>query len=199
MDLVTGALGKLPSKLLQLLNEEYKLQKGVRAQVEFLSRELESLHAALRKVAAVPWDQLDQQVKIWARDVREASYDMEDILDTFLVCVNGEEPADMSRLKRAMKKIRDLFKKCKARRDISYAIQDTKKQLQEMAPELPARCIVDNLVAKPDARSPSSLGTTSIDPRLSTVYTKVSDLIGIENPWNKVIKMLTDGEMGLEG
>ena len=96
MDLVTGALGRLPSKLLELLKDEYKLQKGVRVNVQSLSQELKSMHAALRKVAAVPWDQLDEQVKVWARKVREASYDMEDILDTFLVRVDGHEQADLS-------------------------------------------------------------------------------------------------------
>ena len=47
----------LPSKLLELLKDEYKLQKGVKKQVEILSQELESMHAALHKVAALPWDQ----------------------------------------------------------------------------------------------------------------------------------------------
>jgi hypothetical protein len=30
MDLVTGAMGALPGKILELLKEEYKLQTGVR-------------------------------------------------------------------------------------------------------------------------------------------------------------------------
>ncbi|KAG0531027.1 hypothetical protein BDA96_05G238900 [Sorghum bicolor] len=183
MDLVTGALGMLPSKLLELLKDEYKLQKGVKVKVQSLSRELECMHAALRKVAAVPWDQLDEQVKIWAREVREASYDIEDILDTFLVRVDGHEQADLSRLKRAMKKMGDLFSKGKARREISCAIEDITKQLQEMT-ERHARYRVDDLVAKHAA-------TTSIDPRLSALYTKVSQLVGIEGPMDKVIKMLT--------
>ena len=91
MDLVTGALGRLPSKLLELLKEEYKLHKGVMVKLQSLSRELECIHAALRKVAAVPWDQLDEQVKIWAREVREASYDIEDILDSYLVRVDDHD------------------------------------------------------------------------------------------------------------
>jgi len=183
MDLVTGALGLLPSKLLELLKDEYKLQKGVRVKVQSLSRELECMHAALRKVAAVPWDQLDEQDKVWAREVREASYDMEDILDTFLVRVDGQEQADPSKLKHAMKNMGDLFSKVKARHEISCAIEDIKKQLEDIK-ERRKRYRVDDLVAKPAA-------TTSIDPRLSALYTKVSQLVGIEEPRDKVIKMLT--------
>jgi len=58
-DLVAGATGSLISKLGELLKEEYNLQNGVKEQVESLSRELESAHAALRKVGEVPLDQLD--------------------------------------------------------------------------------------------------------------------------------------------
>ena len=66
MSVVTGALGSLGPKLLQLLHDEYKLQKGVKKQVQWLSDELESVYAFLRKVADVPWDRLDEQVKVWA-------------------------------------------------------------------------------------------------------------------------------------
>ncbi|CAD6255848.1 unnamed protein product [Miscanthus lutarioriparius] len=89
----------------ELLHGEYKLQKDVRKQVQWLSDELDSIYPLLRKVSDVPWDRLDQQVKVWACKVREASYDMEDVLDTYLVRVDGGEPTDPSRLKRAMKKM----------------------------------------------------------------------------------------------
>ncbi|XP_066336321.1 disease resistance protein RGA5-like [Miscanthus floridulus] len=189
MDLVTGALGILPSKLLDLLKEEYKLQQSVRVQVQSLSRELESMHAALRKVAAVPWDQLDEQDKVWARDVREASYDMEDILDTFLIQVDGRphlQPADRNLVKRPTEKIGQLMfslSKVKARHDIAGAIEEIKKQLQEVA-ERRARYRVDDVLAKPAA-------ATSIDPRLSALFTKRSQLVGMNMPKSTLINMLS--------
>jgi len=73
MSVVTGALGSLATKLLQLLHDEHKLQKGVRKQVQWLHSELEGIHTFLCKVSDVPWDRLDELVKVWARQVREAS------------------------------------------------------------------------------------------------------------------------------
>ncbi|CAL5006891.1 unnamed protein product [Urochloa decumbens] len=188
MDLVTGAMASLGPKLLQLLQDEYKLQKGFRKQVEFLSVELESIHAALCKVADVPPDQLDEQVRIWAREVREASYDMEDILDTFLVRVEGREPSDPSRLKSAMNKMGSLFNKAKARRDIASAIEEIKKQLQEVA-ERHTRYRVDEILTNPIAT------TTAIDPRLAAMYKDVTQLIGIDKSMRDVISIVSSSQV----
>lgn len=173
MVLVTGAIGSIGPRLLELLKDEYKLQRGLQKQVKFLSDELESVHTALLKVAEVPWDQLDEQVKIWARQVRDESYEMEDVLDTFLVRVedHGPAPAKKGRLKRALKKMGGLFSKGKARHDIAGAIQDIKKQLQEVS-ERRAKYKVDEIVSKPSA-------TSTIDPRLKDMHNEVTQLIGI--------------------
>jgi disease resistance protein RPM1 len=93
MDLATGAMGSLLVKLDDLLTQEYKLQTGVKEDIEYMKRELTSMYSALRKVGDVPRDQLDQQVKSWVDEVRDLSYMMEDIIEKFLVCVEGAEPA----------------------------------------------------------------------------------------------------------
>lgn len=66
MDLVTGALGMLQSKLLELLSNEYKLQTGVKDQIRSLTPELDHMHAVLLKIGKVPLDELDEQAKLWA-------------------------------------------------------------------------------------------------------------------------------------
>ncbi|CAO2150548.1 unnamed protein product [Urochloa humidicola] len=183
MDLVTGAIGSIGPKLLELLKDEYKLQKGLRKQVQFLSDELESIHAGLRKVAEVPWEQLDEQVKIWARHVREASYDMEDVLDTFLMRVEGNGSPKKGKLKRALQKMGGLFNKAKARHDIAGAIEDIKTQLQEVA-DRRSRCKVDEIVSKPVEKA------STVDPRLGAVLKEVTQLIGINKPRDDIISML---------
>ena len=63
-------MGSLLPKLGELLVGEYKLQKGVKEDVESLEREMKSMNAALVKVAEVPRDQLDNQVIVWADELR---------------------------------------------------------------------------------------------------------------------------------
>ena len=186
MELVTGAMGSLLPKLGELLKEEYGLQKGVRKKIQSLSRELEAVHVVLRKIGDVPPEQLDELVRLWVRDVREASYDMEDIVDTFLVRVDdGAEPADPHRLRRLRKKVAGLFKKSKARRNISSLIQDITEKLEEVAARR-GRYTADSIVAKPAA-------ATTIDPRILNLYKRATQLVGMEGPKDELISMLSLG------
>ncbi|KAK1677122.1 hypothetical protein QYE76_037970 [Lolium multiflorum] len=192
MDLATGAMGTLLPKLAELLNEEYKLQKGVKEGVKSLEKEMQSMHAALRKVARVPRDQLDEQVKLWAGEVRELSFDMEDVVDKFLVCVDDDtEPATKSnKLKRLTEKMAGLFTKGKARHEIGDAIKEINKQVQEVASRRD-RYDINNIVANPAP-------VTTIDPRLRTLYTEVTELVGIAGGRDEeVMKLLMDDGDGM--
>ncbi|GJN25860.1 hypothetical protein PR202_gb13746 [Eleusine coracana subsp. coracana] len=184
MVFVTGALGSVIPKLALLLKEEYKLQTGLRKKIESLSRDLESMHAALRKVADVPPEQLDNEVKLWARDVRELSYDMEDILDTFLVRVHGcEARRDPDRFRRAAKKIGKLFSKSKARHQIAGMIKTINQQAEVVA-ERHRRYRAEDIMSKPAA-------PRTVDPRLGAMYKEMTQLVGIEKPSDELISMLS--------
>jgi hypothetical protein len=183
MALVTGALGSVIPKLYELVKDEYDMQTGLRKKITCLARDLESMHAALRKVADVPSDQLDDGVKLWARDVRELSYDVEDILDRFLVRVDGREAHDPNRFKRAAKKIRKLFNKSKARHQINGMIKTINEQAAVVA-ERHGRYEAKDIVSKPAAKS-------TLDPRLAAMYKEATQLIGIEKPSAQLISMLS--------
>uniref|UniRef100_A0A8R7QWI3 Disease resistance protein RPP13 n=1 Tax=Triticum urartu TaxID=4572 RepID=A0A8R7QWI3_TRIUA len=187
MDLATGAMGNLLLKLGKLLKEEYKLQTGVKENVQYLERELKTMHASLRKVGDVPRDQLDELVKLWVDDVRDLSYKMEDIVDTFLVSIEGPEPtAKPPKLKQLMKKMSDLFTKGKTRHGIGDDINDIKVRVQEAA-DRRDRYKVNDVVVNPT-------GATMIDPRLLALYKDKKELVGIDGALTEITKMLTDGE-----
>ncbi|XP_052167141.1 disease resistance protein RGA5-like isoform X2 [Oryza glaberrima] len=127
MDSATGAMGSLLLKLSELAMDEYNLQKGVKKNVEALRRELESMQVALRKVGDVPYDQLGEEVNLWARDVRELSYDAEDVVDSFMVRVDDQGSKGM------VKKVAGRFGKAKARHDIADEIKDIMERAREVA------------------------------------------------------------------
>ncbi|KQJ92578.1 putative disease resistance RPP13-like protein 3 [Brachypodium distachyon] len=186
MELATGAMRSLLPKLVELVEGEYKLQTGVKKDVESLSRELESIEVALAKVAEVPLDKLDKQVRLWATNVKQLSYEMEDIVDSFMVRVEGSEPdADLKRSKRFRKKIANFFKKGKTRHQIADKIQDIKVRVKEVA-DLRDRYKVDDVHANQAA-------TNTIDPRMINLFKDQKELVGIEEPRKDLIKRLMEG------
>ncbi|CAM0885213.1 unnamed protein product [Alopecurus aequalis] len=193
MDIGTGAMGSLLSKLVEVLKEEYKLQDGVKKDVEFLKSELTSIHAALSVVAEVPSDQLDRPIRVWADDVRELSYVMEDAVDSFLVRVEGTDtvaqPADKAkRFKKKISDMRTLLTKGKPRHEIGMKIKAIREQVNDVA-ERRNRYKIDSIVAKPTA--------ASIDPRVRALYTQVKELVGINGERDQeLIKLLAkDGDV----
>nr|UBY06884.1 NBS-LRR disease resistance protein [Dasypyrum villosum] len=187
MDLATGAMGILLPKLLELLGEEYKLQKGVKEGIRSLEKEMRSMHAALCKVSQVPRDQLDLQVKIWAGEVRELSFDMEDVVDKFLVHVDdgSELAAKSDKLKRLTKKMAGLFTRGKARQEIGDAIEVINKQVKLIA-DRRVRYNIDNIVGGPAA--------VTVDPLLRALYTEVTELVGIDGKRDQELMKLVSNE-----
>lgn len=183
MEFATGAMSSLLPKLGEMLLEEYSMKESVKKGIGDLKAELESMQAALVKVSSVPLDQLDPQVKIWANEVRELSYVIEDSLDSFVTCVEGVEPTK-SKIKHLLKKARNKFTKFSARHEIAGDIKDIESQVMKIK-ERYERYKINDIVANP--------GSTTVDPRLSALYNKVSDLVGTDEPIDELMKILSEG------
>ncbi|CAN6363366.1 unnamed protein product [Urochloa humidicola] len=185
MEFATGALGTLLPKLGQLLKDEYNLQKGAKKNIESLKRELESIHAALRSVGEVPLEQLSELVRIWARDAREVSYDMEDIVDTFLLRVQGADPPSKKSSKRFIKKIKGFVTKVKTRHEIGQELKNINERVMEVA----------NRRKRYEFAAITSAKTCDVDPRITSLYTKMTDLVGIDEASKELIMRLTEGDV----
>lgn len=191
VDFATGSMGSLLLKLGELVKEEYMLQTGVKEDIEYLERELKSMQAALRKVGDVPRDQLDQHVKLWAGEVRNLAYNMEDAIDKFVVRVDGSEPTLETHNKLIiwlMKKIGELFTKGKTRHEISKEIKEIKARVQEVA-DRRDRYRVNEVLANP-------AGATTVDPRMLALYKDQKELVGIDMALNELTKKLDVGDGG---
>jgi hypothetical protein len=160
MEFATGAMSSLLPKLGELLLEEYNLKDSVKKGIGELKAELESMQAALVKVSSVPLDQLDPQVKIWANEVRELSYVIEDSLDSFVTRVDGVEPTKL-KFKNLLKIVHNKRTKFMARHEIASDIKDIESQVTKIK-ERYKRYNIKDVVA--------NHASTTVDPRLSALY-----------------------------
>ncbi|WVZ88125.1 hypothetical protein U9M48_034676 [Paspalum notatum var. saurae] len=185
MELALGALGSLAPKLAGLLQDEYVKHKGLKPDIEALSRELLAMHAALKDVSQVPWEKLPEVDKLWARKVRELAYDTEDAIDTYAVRVARREPAadDLNIFKKICRKAAGVVKNAKGRHQLADKVKDIKNLSKELA---------DLAKYRISATSANPTASTGMDPRLLNMYKSEAELVGIEAPRDELIRRLTD-------
>ncbi|KAI4968068.1 hypothetical protein ZWY2020_005416 [Hordeum vulgare] len=184
---VTGAMATLLPKLADLITKEYNLQRGVRGEIMFLKAEMESMQTALLKISQAPIDQPpDIQVKLWAKAVRDLSYDLEDNIDKFIVCIETHGQPDKSHNFRGfIDKCLSLLTKGKIRHKIGIDIKDIKNRIKEVSGVTDTRLTVWRCQAT---------GPTIEALRLSALYAKATDLVGTDKKSLAVVKMLMEGD-----
>jgi disease resistance protein RPM1 len=174
----TGALQAVLPKLINLLTEEYKLHKGAKEGIRYIKSELVSMQVALEKAAEVS----DQQVKLWARELRDMSYAIEDTIDSYMVRVGEPGSPDTTT---CWCSIGTTTRAYKARRDIATEIERIKKDVEEISRRR-ERTKVDGVAAAPPAPS---------DPRMLALYEDAAKLVGIDSPAEEIIEKLSmEGE-----
>jgi len=187
MELAAAALGSLLRKLGSLLTNEYRLQKAVRGEIRFLQAEMESMQAALDCVSKLPADRIDGIHKIWAKDLKELAYDIEDSVDAFMVRIDTPVGAKPHSFRRYFDRTIGLLTKAKHSHRIYYDIQEIKNRIQEVSGRR-ERYKFENVVVQPD--------NTTMDPRLPSLYIDVKKLVGTETPAKKLTALLMRGEGG---
>ncbi|XP_044949062.1 disease resistance protein RGA5-like [Hordeum vulgare subsp. vulgare] len=185
MEIVTGAMSTLLPKLGSMLKEEYNLHRKVRGEILFLTAELERMEAALVEVSEAPVDHPPSKlVRLWARDVKDLSYEIEDSVDRFMVHLDGraEEKAQsfMGFIHRGI----DLLTRAKTRHKIGTEVRHIKSRITEVSARRD-RYKVDKAVEQPVVTSVDSL-------RLSALYKTETELVGTEEKIRELVETMTE-------
>ncbi|TVU25384.1 hypothetical protein EJB05_27878 [Eragrostis curvula] len=188
MEIVTGAISTLLPKLAALLTGEYNLQRNLRSDIRFLTTELESMQAAIERVSEAPVT--DKLVKIWARDVRELSYDIEDSIDKFMVHIDNNPPGETDGPKGFIKRSFRLLSTANLRHRIAMDIKAIKELVNEVA-ERRERYKIDSLYLVRTT-------PTTVDPRLVGNYEETKNLVGISGPQNELVELLMESEATMD-
>ncbi|CAD6269111.1 unnamed protein product [Miscanthus lutarioriparius] len=184
MEIVTGALSTLLPKLAVLLTSQYNLQKKLRDDITFLKAELESMQPVLERVSEAPIT--DKQIMIWAREVRELSYDIEDSIDKFMVHIEDNPSAKPRGFGGFIHKSLKLLTTAKLRHTIASEITGIKELVYEVASRHERYKIDTASFVRPD--------NTTIDPRLMGIYERTSKLVGISGPQDKLKELVMEPE-----
>jgi len=140
------------------------------------------MKGALEDISRTPADQLPNNDKIWSRNVRELSYDIEDSIDTFMVQCKGKRLDRQHGLKKVIDRSLNLLVQPKVRHKIATEIREIKSRVMEVH-ERRCRYEVNLGGDKP----------VTVDPRLFTQYTEVKELVGIHEVRDELINnMLTE-------
>nr|POF24544.1 putative disease resistance protein [Quercus suber] len=116
-------------KLSDLLIEEVVSLYEVHGQVDSIDRELTRIQCFLKDADVK--QKGDERVKNWVRDIRDVAYDVEDVIDIFILKLRSrpKKPGFIGFIKRS----RFFFSDLEARRELAKEMQSIKIRIQEIS------------------------------------------------------------------
>ncbi|CAL4908497.1 unnamed protein product [Urochloa decumbens] len=177
----TGSLQPVVEKLTALLGEDYERFNLARGEIESLAHELSAVKALLMEKSEV--EDPGGEDKLWMKDVRELSYDIEDSLDEFMLHASADESAKPDGF---LEKIRSLLERTKSHHRIAQEIEDLKKNVAEG--DQSCRAVHHQPVA--------NANNASIDPRAIAMFEDVTKLLGIDGLNGELVRLLEQDRAG---
>ncbi|XP_027157337.1 disease resistance protein RPM1-like [Coffea eugenioides] len=173
-------------RLATLLRQEGSLLGGLREEVELIKDELGHMKAFL-KVAEAKEDD-DSRLQEWIKQVRETAYDIEDVLDEFVLRFAGyRHHGFCGSLQRILKAIKSL----RARHQVASEIQSIKsriKNISEGRQRYQVEFGIDDRVA-----GSSTMTNSWRYSRDDALLVEEAKLVGIDQPKQHLISKLLEG------
>ncbi|KAM3206501.1 hypothetical protein ACQJBY_061927 [Aegilops geniculata] len=172
VSMARSMLGGAISKAASAAAAELSLVMGVQKDIWFIKDELKTMQAFL--AAAEATKNRDMLLKVWAEQVRDLSYNIEDCLDKFMVHVRSQ-----SLMKRMMK--------LKDRSRIAIQIRNLKSRVEEVS----SRNARYNLI-KTEASTTSDKEVSYIEDvrNYSASNTDEAELVGFTKSREELIKLM---------
>ncbi|CAI9095533.1 OLC1v1031514C1 [Oldenlandia corymbosa var. corymbosa] len=179
------------NQLTTILSEEGRLWGGIREGVQSIKDELGHMRAFLEAAEAREDD--NPRVQEWIKQVRDAAYDIEDLLDEFtFLFAHRHEKGFCGRCKRACLGI----KKLKARRNIAGEIQSIKNRITNISDAHMRYSRIENNF--PHHVAPVPVPSTINAWWKDELLEGKPKLVGIQEPKQKLVSELLEGDAGLK-
>ncbi|KAF7092909.1 hypothetical protein CFC21_095360 [Triticum aestivum] len=180
LSMARSMLGGAISTAASATAAEMSLLMGVRKDIWFIKDELETMQAFL--AAAEAMKEKDMLLKVWAKQVRDLSYNIEDCLGEFMVHVASQS------LSRKLMKLKD-------RHRMAVQIRDLKSRVEEVS----SRNTRYNLITTKASNNVDEVKSNMEDVRKhSGSNIDEAELVGFDKPKKELINLLDlNTEVGL--
>uniref|UniRef100_A0A0E0J5D1 Rx N-terminal domain-containing protein n=1 Tax=Oryza nivara TaxID=4536 RepID=A0A0E0J5D1_ORYNI len=184
IDVATGALGSVLAKLGVLLQDGFKhnLPKSAKHDIHSLRMDLQIMYSVLRDVVDSRAEQQGHN-KLWALELRELSYDVEDAVDTILVRLGGLESSTEAASSTGSSWLIKITKRATTHK-VFDEIKDIRLRVKEVN-EWRDRYMIDDSLHKP------RVSAIYDPPRLpADLSVDQHSLVGIDQAAAELIEML---------
>ncbi|XP_027082226.2 disease resistance protein RPM1-like [Coffea arabica] len=172
------------------LLEEGRLLGGLRQEVQLISDELGHMRSFLG-VAETKEEDADPRMQEWIKQVREAAYDTEDVLDEFVARFAHHHATGFYG---SVRKIFNSVKTLRARRKVAEQIQSIKARVKNIS-EGHQRYQSEFGGTTQAAESLAAVNNTTWRySRDDALLVEEAELVGIDHPKQKLISQLLEGD-----
>ncbi|CAN6443347.1 unnamed protein product [Victoria cruziana] len=175
-----GAIGSLLNKLNTLISDEVRLLSGVQEEVEEIKEELESMRSFLRD--AEMRKEREEGVKTWVSQVRSATYQVEDIIDDFILRVARQHQGV-----NFLHRLHRFFQGLPTRHDVAMRIRTMKMKIYRISQRK------DMYAFRRIEERESAFGLLPS----AMVTSNEMDVVGMEGPRGSLMECLLHEDEGL--
>ncbi|CDP12966.1 unnamed protein product [Coffea canephora] len=177
-------------QLSTFLREEGRLLGGLRQEFQFIRDELGHMRAFLREAEAKEED-AQPRLQEWIKQVREAAYDTEDILDEFVTRFARHLPTGFYG---SVRRIFSCIKNLRARRRVASEIRSIKSRIKSISEGHQRYQSEYGISAQPSNSLSAVNNTTWRYSRDDALLVEEAKLVGIDQPKKHLISQLLEGD-----
>ncbi|XP_028126562.1 putative disease resistance protein At1g50180 [Camellia sinensis] len=179
------AVFHLLDNLAPFLQQEADLQIGVREEIEYIRDEFERMTAFLRVADAM--EDNNPELKVWVKQVREAAYDIGDVLELYMLRLGHRHGAGFRGF---LHKVSCFIKTLKARHQIASEVQRMKSRVEEISKGHQRYHDIYGTLEQGSSSRSTGLNTACHDYRRDDLLLHESELVGIDKPKSQLIRWL---------
>ncbi|CAL5390482.1 unnamed protein product [Camellia sinensis] len=180
-----SAVIHLVANFAPFLQQEANLLTGVREEIQYIRDEFDRMTAFLRVADAM--EENNPELKVWVKQVREAAYDIGDVLELYLLRLGHRHGAGFRGF---LRKVSCFIKTLKARHQIASEVQRMKSRVIDISKGHQRYHDRYGMLEQGSSSRSTGLNTACHDYRGDALLLHESELVGIDKPKSQLIRWL---------